>query len=245
MEIGARRIVLMVMVVVFAATIPVYSYQISPLSVVYESSGPGAAKIYTVTNDSDSPIAIYFKPYKRYMDENGKEYMEDASAFFLIQPQKMIIKPQSSQLVRVQYRGPKVLTKEASFRIVSEQIPYSLGAGGNQDQMISFLFVFSTAAYVQPTKIVESVSVKASLGNDDRLDIWIENTGSVHQILNGLDICITGNDGSVYHLKDEEKDFASGLNLLSGAKVKLSLDVPTELSGASDFVCGIDYDFDY
>ena len=147
-----------VFLVLMFVTMAVFAYQLTPLSVTYDPRGAGSAKVYTITNDSDSPIAIQVKPFKRMVDADGNEFTESANAYFSIQPQKMIIKPQSTQLVRVQYRGPQTVTKEMSFRIQAEQIPYSLGASKEETgQTISFLFVYSTSAYVKPSRVVESV----------------------------------------------------------------------------------------
>lgn len=129
----------------------VFAYQLSPLSATYDPTGAGSARVYTITNDSDSPIAIEINAYSRNIDLDGNEYTEDASAYFQIQPRRMIIRPQSSQLVRVQYRGPQTVTRELPFRIISEQIPIPRGAQEEEaGQMISFLFVYSTSAYVRP-----------------------------------------------------------------------------------------------
>ena len=153
-----KRLAILLCLVVFCLS-AAYSYQLSPLNATYDSSGPDSQKIYTIVNDSDSPIAIEISAVKRNIDINGEEYNEDASAYFSIQPSKMIIRPQSTQLVRVQYRGPSTLTEEQSFRIISEQIPYSVGAQvPDSGQMISFLFVYSTSAYVRPSSLEVAVT---------------------------------------------------------------------------------------
>ena len=144
-----KVIFLISILMVFSAAL--FAYQLSPLSATYDPTGAGSARVYTITNDSDSPIAIEINAYSRNIDLDGNEYTEDASAYFQIQPRRMIIRPQSSQLVRVQYRGPQTVTREMAYRIISEQIPYSVGASEEESgQMISFLFVSSTSAYVRP-----------------------------------------------------------------------------------------------
>lgn len=224
----------------------VFAYQLSPLSATYDPKGAGSAKVYTITNDSDSPIAIKVSPVKRSIDLDGNEILDDASAYFSVQPSKMIIKPQSSQLVRVQYRGPQTVTKEMNFRIIAEQIPYSLGASeAESGQMISFLFVYSTSAYVAPSKVVESVGSSAVLNNEGKIEIYIENTGSVHQMLTNLSVVLTGNEGSSYTLTADEMGTVSGANLLSGAKLRIVIDVPEVLKNAKTFKADVKYDYTY
>ena len=133
---NVRRAILLLLflaVTLFGAA----AYQLSPLNVTYDPTGAGSAKVYTIVNDSDSPIAIEVRAVKRSIDIDGNEYNEDVPQYFSIQPNKMIIRPDSTQLVRVQYRGPSTVTKELSFRIISEQIPMPSGASEQEaGQMI-------------------------------------------------------------------------------------------------------------
>ena len=222
----------------------VFAYQLSPLSVTFSPSGVESTKAYTITNDSDSAIAIEMKVYKRFVDADGNEYTEEAPQYFSIQPTKMIIKPQSTQIVRVQYRGPKTVTKEMSFRIVSEQIAYSQGATVTEgNQMINFLFVYGTAAYVKPTKVVESVTGSAVL-SDGKINLTLANTGSVHQVLNDLKITIFSGDKS-YELTEEELKGLSGINLLTDSKLVKTIECPEFMGGTSGYRVEVEYDYNY
>ena len=235
-----------VLVLLFLST-ALYAYQLSPLSATYDPTGAGSARVYTITNDSDSPIAIEINAYSRNIDLDGNEYTEDASAYFQIQPRRMIIRPQSSQLVRVQYRGPQTVTREMAYRIISEQIPYSVGASEQESgQMISFLFVYSTSAYVRPSRVVERVSSSAFINEDGRLEIRIENTGSVHQMLNSLSVTVSGDDGSSYTLTEEEMGNVNGQNLLAGSTLRIVLEqLPSPLAGAASYSASVEYDYSY
>ena len=222
------------------------AYQLSPLNVTYDPSGSGSAKVYTIVNDSDSPIAIEVRAEQRIIDIDGNEANQDGSAYFSIQPSRMIIRPDSTQLVRVQYRGPQTVTQELSFRIISEQIPMPRGAQEQEaGQMISFLFVYSTSAYVKPSRIVESVSTSVTRTEDGKLEIVIENTGSVHQMLNSLSVTVTGDDGSEYILSEEDLEPLSGQNLLTDSSLRTVIEMPEVLSGASSYSVRQDYDFSY
>ena len=224
----------------------VFAYQLSPLSVSYSTTGADSVKAYTIVNDSDSPIAIQMVAYKRMLDKDGNEYTEPASQYFSIQPAKMIIKPQTTQIVRVQYKGPKTVSKELNFRIVAEQIAYSKGAQeATSGQTINFLFVYSTAAYVQPSKIIERIRTTATFNSDDTITVALENTGSVHQLLDSLSVTINGNDGSRYQMSDEEIKAASGKNLLTDSVIQLTIADPEELKNSSSLSAEASYNFSY
>lgn len=223
----------------------IFAYQLSPLNVTYDPSGANSQKVYTIVNDSDSPIAIELKAVKRNIDIDGNESNDDASAYFLIQPSKMIIKPQSTQLVRVVYRGPRTVTKELNFRIISEQIPYSVGVQQPESgQMISFLFVYSTSAYVKPSRIVEKVGAAAVENADGCLEITFENNGSVHQLLNNLSVTVNGDKGS-YTLTDDDMGGIKGNNLLTDSKLRIVMEMPEILDGSSSYKVDFSYDFSY
>ena len=222
------------------------AYQLSPLNVTYDPTGAGSAKVYTIVNDSDSPIAIEVRAEQRIIDIDGNEANQDGSAYFSIQPNRMIIRPDSTQLVRVQYRGPQTVTKELSFRIISEQIAMPRGAQEQEaGQMISFLFVYSTSAYVRPSRIIESISSEAYINDEGRLEVMIHNTGSVHQMLNSLSITLHGDDGSSYVLTEDELAPVSGKNLLTNSRLRTVIGIPASLRGASVITADVDYDFSY
>lgn len=231
--------------VMLLISMALFAYQLSPLSATYDPTGAGSARVYTITNDSDSPIAIEINAYSRNIDLDGNEYTEDASRYFQIQPQRMIIRPQSSQLVRVQYRGPQTVTREMAYRIISEQIPYSLGAQEEESgQMISFLFVYSTSAYVRPSRVVERVEASAIVNEEGKLEIRLENTGSVHQMLNSLKVTVAGNGGE-YTLSEEEMGSINGSNLLAGSTLRIVIDVPEVLAGSQEYEVSVNYEYSY
>ena len=223
------------------------AYQLSPLNATYDPTGAGSAKVYTIVNDSDSPIAIEVSAMKRSIDIDGNEYTEDASPYFTIQPAKMIIKPQSTQLVRVQYRGPRALPRELSFRIIAEQIAYSQGAQAAQDgsQMISFLFVYSTSAYVKPSVITESISSEAYINDEGRLEVMIHNTGSVHQLLNDIAITVTSSEGDSYAFTESDLESITGSNLLTDSSRRVIIDVPEILEGDTGLSAEVSYSYSY
>ena len=240
-----RRVFASLLFLLFISSV-LMAYQLSPLNVTYAPSGADSAKVYTITNDSDSPVAIEVRAEQRIIDIDGNEVNQDGSAYFSIQPSRMIIPGNTTQLVRVQYRGPQTVTSEMSFRIISEQIPMPQGAQDQEaGQMISFLFVYSTSAYVRPSRVIESVSESVEHTDDGKLEIVIENTGSVHQVLNNMKITLTGDNGAVYTLTDEEVEPLSGQNLLTNSKLRTVIDLPSSLEGASAISADATYDFSY
>lgn len=209
-----------------------HAYQMSPLTATYATSGVNSANSYTIVNDSDSPIAIEMKVMKRMLNQDGTESTEEASNYFSVQPSKMIIQPQSTQIVRVQYRGPRTVTKEMSFRIIAEQIPYNVGKNVEENsQTINFLFVYSTSAYVSPSREVVDIRATA-VPSDDKITITISNEGTVHKILTNLSVELAAPMGS-YKLTEEELEGFKGVNLLTDSSIVFEIDMPEILKGTS------------
>ncbi len=245
MNLKSRRFFLVLALLLLATNL--FAFQFSPLSQVYEVKGAGAAKTYTITNDSDEPIAVEVSALRRDQDENGNEVNSDASAYFSIQPARSIIQPQKSLIVRVQYRGPQTVTSELSFRIKAEQIQYSQGKSTTNQSMFNFLYVYISSAYVEPTKVLEKVVVSSiSETEDGQLALKLTNAGTVHQVLNDLVVNIKDEYGNLIELSTiEQLPDVSGMNLLARKSVTKNIPWPDGLAKNSTYKATIDYNFKY
>lgn len=247
MRLNNTKVLLLAVFFLFLAT-SVFAFQFSPLTQVFSVNGPNATKTYTITNDSDEPIAVEVSVLRRDQDASGNEVNADASAYFSIQPARSIIQPQSSLIVRAQYRGPQTVTSELSFRIKAEQIQYSQGRTTSNQSMFNFLYVYISSVYIQPSKVTERVVVSSVTPSNkaDMLDIKLTNTGTVHQVLDDLTINILDGDGNLVSLKGNEAlPELNGLNLLARKTVTKSVPWPAGLSRNSTYKATLTYDFSY
>lgn len=223
-----------------------FAFQFSPLSQEFEPSGPNATKTYTVINDSNEPIAIEMKALRRDMDSFGNEVNSDASAYFSVQPNKFIVKPKETMLVRVQYRGPQTVSSELPFRIKAEQIQYSKGkpTGDEANQStFNFLYTYISSAYVKPMTVTEKVVVSSISKNEDgELAIKLVNAGTVHQILDNLHVTIKDSNGHIVELTDPEQlSSIYGMNLLARKTVLKNIPWPEGLDKDSSYKANIKY----
>lgn len=222
------------------------AFQFEPLVQTFDVSGAGATKTFTITNDSDDIIAVVVSALVRTQDGEGNEVNSDASRYFNIQPSRILIQPQSSQIVRVQYRGPRTVTRELSFRIVAEQIPYSQGRIASSGSMFNFLYVFRASAYVLPSRVQENVQVSSVVDNGDgTLAVTLTNNGNVHQILYDCEIRIRDGEGGEVTLSGfDALPGISGSNILAGMSWTKNVPMPEGLASGSTYSASIDYDFD-
>lgn len=208
----------------------VCAFSFSPLEQVFAPKGSDSTKIYTIINDSDDAVAIMLKALVRDQKQNGDEVNTDASRYFSIVPNKLIVNPRGTQIVRVQYKGPQTVTTELSFRLRAEQVPYSQGRQPTNQNMFNFLYIYTTSLYVSPSRTVERFAVPkaahtVSPEGDDLLELTLVNSGNVHKILSGIEISVTDPAGRTVVLSGSEAlPGIDGTNIL--AKKKLVKTVP-------------------
>lgn len=234
-----------ILLLIMSSLMPLAAFQFSPLEQNFAPTGADSTKTYTIVNDSADTIAVEVTALTRDLSSSGEEENESASAYFSIVPSKVLLRPQSSQIVRVQYRGPRTVPNELAFRIRAEQIPYTQGRAAENTSMFNFLYVYTTSAYITPTRVTERVEVASAVPartveGRQVLSVEIENTGSVHQILNDLKLEVIENKTrkSVLY-QGEALGFANSMNLLAGKKVRVNLtwpstfEFPSSSSGAA------------
>jgi fimbrial chaperone protein len=216
-------------------TIPIFAFQFSPLEQEFAPSGANSTKTYTIVNDSNDTIAVEITALTRDLDVDGKEINETAAAYFSIVPSKVLMRPQSSQIVRVQYRGPRTVPSELAFRLRAEQLTYTQGRADAGQSMFNFLYVYTTSLYVTPSRSVVRVVVDSAVPivtSDGRnmMSLTVSNTGTTHQLLNGVSIEVsnTSTRQSVVY-EGDALGFVNGLNLLAGKTVTVLVAWPESI----------------
>lgn len=213
-----------------------YAYQFSPLEQSFQPSGAESTKTYTIVNDSNDSIAISITALIRDQDAQGNEINTAADAYFSIVPNKIVVPPQSSWVVRVQYRGPRTVTNELSFRLKAEQIPYSQGKSSTDKGMFNFLYIYTTSLYVLPSKVIENAVVRnvaPSVADDGSktLSVTVANMGNVHQLLVSSILEVKDSKGNSVVLQGEEALAGlDGMNLLAKKAVTKKVPWPEALS---------------
>jgi len=213
----------------------VAAFQFSPLEQTFEPTGINTQKTYTIVNDSDDRIAIRLTVVERDQDSEGNEVRADASQQFIISPSSIIVNPQSTYVVRVQYRGGSVVTIEKSFRLIAEQIPYSEGKSQTTQSMFNFLYVYATSLYVVPSESVVKVeigAVKASLDADGNqvMEVTIRNRGNIHQILLDAELTVKDSNGNAVVLTEAEQlTGIDSINILARKSITKTIPWPEGL----------------
>jgi fimbrial chaperone protein len=239
MKKSAKRTTILALIVLIVSLSSKQANQISPLEQVFQPTGAESTKTYTIVNDSNDSIAISISALIRDQDNQGGELNTPADAYFSIVPNKLVVPPQSSWVVRVQYRGPKTVTNELSFRLKAEQIPYSQGKSSTDKGMFNFLYIYTTSLYVQPSKVVENVAVRSgapttSEDGSPTMAVTLINMGTVHQLLVSGILEIKDSRGNSVVLQGADAlPSLDGMNLLAKKTVTKQIPWPEELSRES------------
>ena len=105
---------------------PASAFRFIPFIAEFEPSGSGANRTYTVENTSDNRIAVEISVYKRGMNLDGTDRLQDADDDFIVYPTQVVLEPNRKQAIRVQFIGEPAPDRELAYRIVAEQLPVEL-----------------------------------------------------------------------------------------------------------------------
>lgn len=216
--------------ILLVALTGLWAFQFSPLEQTFSPTGENSIKTYVVVNDSDEPVAVSISLYQRDQDENGNE-IRKACNDFQVQPQKVVVMPQSTVMVRVRYTGSPTVSVEKSYRLVAEQIPYSQGKNQTEGVMFNFLYVYATSLYVSPAESKISIDVpQVKPGVDEEgnkvLEVTLRNRGNVHQVLMDAKLVLTSSDGNSITLEGDAIKGIDYFNLLARKTVTRTIPWP-------------------
>lgn len=179
------RFVLLAAFFFVAVAFNVFSFSFSPMSVSIDPSGPGAVMTYKVTNESDKQLAVSIKVATRVIEIDGTEKNEPADKLFIIFPARVVLKPNSAQNVKIQYRGTPTLPTEVAYRVIAEQLPVDFTKA--EGSGVNILLTYVAALYVTPKNVKHKIEFASAVGAKKDgipgLFVTIRNAGSLHGLI--------------------------------------------------------------
>lgn len=161
------------------------AFSFAPMTTSIASSGSSAVVTYTVANSSDQQTAVAIKVATRTVDSLGVEKNEPADKLFLIFPARVVLKPNSSQNIKVQYRGDPALASELAFRVIAEQLPVDFSKSNVSG--VNILLTYIAALYVTPQNTAPKLKVGMVNGTQmegrQGLQVTVKNDGTKHALL--------------------------------------------------------------
>jgi len=211
-----KRSLFIIFVYLLIGISTISGFSFSPMTVSISPSGAAAVMTYKVTNESDQQTAVSIKVTTRVIDPSGKETNEPADKLFLVFPARVVLKANSSQNVKVQYRGPANIGSEQAFRVVAEQLPVDFSKSTSSG--VSILLTYVAALYVTPKNAAPKLVVAKVIGSQkdgiQGLDLTIKNEGTQHALISNPIIKVN-NNGSGIEFSGEAAGALDGQNILA------------------------------
>lgn len=205
------------LVVVVAAT----AFTFAPMVVTISPSGPQSVMTFKVTNDSNQQAAVSISVTTREINERGVEKNNPTGNAFIVFPSRIVLDPNTSQNVKIQYKGNANITIEGSYRVIAEQLPVTFDNPTTSG--INIMLRYIASLYVAPKNIKPKVVVERIVGikkgDKPGLEVTLINEGSKHTLLFKPQIQIKQSLGFLpVEIKDEPMSEFEGQNLLALSK---------------------------
>lgn len=165
------------------------AYSVSPILLTLTPKGAESKKTVDIKNDSDEPIAIELSVAKRLISKEGVESIEVNDATdkaFGIYPAQLVIRPNSTRTVQVQYLGDKSITTEQAYRMMVEEVSIDFERPAKKQKSqggVDFLVEYRTSLYVAPKGAKADLVVKSLKKENDQLVLEVENKGNAHTMI--------------------------------------------------------------
>jgi len=214
----ALRNCLLAVVLMVGAVAQAAAFTFTPMSVSISPSGSQSVVTFRVTNDSAQQTAVSIKVMTRQIDEQGVETNLAADKDFLVFPARVVLKPNSFQSIKIQYRGSQAISTELAYRVIAEQLPVDFSK--SEASGVNILLRYVAALYVTPKNTEPRIAFLSAIGvskdGGRGLSVTIKNEGNKHALLFNPLLRIRPNSGSPYtDLSGDPVKEIEGQNILA------------------------------
>ena len=190
-----------------------HAFRFSPMSAALDITQTDRL-LFTLENDSDSPIAVELTLRGRVPSLTGEETQPELTDLPVsIFPEQVIIPAKEKRSARVSWTGKTPPPQELPLRLIAEQLPIDLSKEENAEQGgIKVMMRYVAALYINPGKTKSDIQVDSFTLSSEGIKATLINKGSRHQILTNASLVFTST-------KDRSK------------KIELSAEVLKQLQG--------------
>src|SRR5712691_4500356 len=213
------------------------AFRFSPFRAKFEPSGSESNQLFQVENNTAVPATVQIRIAERRIDVDGGETMRDNEKDFAIYPAQMILPPQSTRSVRVQWIGDPNLKEERAYRIIAEQLPVNLSKETPKSSSVKILVSYHGALFVTPPGLSQNVTldffgITQEPDQKRMLELVLHNRGTQHALLRDLKLTIKDDRGNVVTLADEAAlKGMTGESILAEQRRRFLLRWPRTLHG--------------
>lgn len=214
----------------FCAIAPVHAIKLIPLTATLYIDEQLSQCSFRISNPASQPAAVQVSVYLRTTEVDGTERRSQAKQWFTIFPEQMVVMPGETQTVRVQWLDPHPVTNELPFRIIAEQLAVDFNRTPNTATSVILLMRYEGMLYLQSSVTtsanIEVVGAEYRLvGNQQRLQLTVRNSGGRHLVLKNPQITLSNNQDTV--VLDKAANHYLNVNFLAGETRQFSLPWPS------------------
>lgn len=226
------RGLLLTMGLLLLGSAPAAAFRLIPIEMEFEPSGRGATQIFRVENDTQLPIAIEVHITGRKMGPDGEDLPSEPSDDWIIFPEQIVLEPNQSQSVRVQWTGTATPDRELAYRLIAEQLDVDIGQTPTEGGKVKLLVQYKASIYVTPPGVKPQINVVSAgprqLVDGTVMEVQIRNDGTAHKILKDPSLTVSAGGKSVT-IPAERLGGLAGENVLPGVTRGFLLPWPGDL----------------
>ncbi len=226
------RVALLLSIAVSLITVAASAFELSPMEQEFGNRPEQSSRTFYVINEDSVAVAVQLKAVARTNRTDGSEIRTPTNDF-VIYPQQVMLGPNEKRAVRVTYRGAKPHGREASYRLIAEQLPVNaatVNSSGNVQ--IKYLMNFVASMYVSPEGVQPKVTVESlssfNSAQGQILQMNLVNNGGRHKVLKGVKVILRSGQTEV-ELDPQSLKALDTINLLAGEKISVGVPYPTNL----------------
>lgn len=212
---------------------PAAAFRLIPIEMEFEPSGRGATQIFRIENDTQNPIAVEIRITGRDQDANGDDVERPSIDEWIIFPEQLVLEPNQSQSLRVQWIGTATPATEMAYRLIAEQLDVDIGQAPTQGGKVKLLVQYKASLYVVPPGAKPAISVVSAapfqLSDGTVMKLQVRNSGNAHKILKDPTLTVQAGGKSV-SIPAAQLGGVAGENVLPGVTRDFLLPWPKELA---------------
>lgn len=216
---------------------PSFAFKVEPISRTFTPIGSESTQSYDLISDRSEPQAVEVSVVKREIDLDGKETYVPADDDFLIYPPQVILKPGTTQTVRVTWVGDPDPKRELAYRLVSQQVPINLkkpevDKPTAPKAQVEILIKYMGSLYIRPADAQPKVVLDSVIAQTDKgkpaIAMILDNQGSGRASLTTYSLNLTS-AGKTVILKPDQLKEVTNQNILANHKRRFIFPYPADL----------------
>lgn len=184
------------------------AHEVTPMRLFLVPDEGRSQSAISINNVRNEPLTYEVRALRRVTQPDGAEELVYAEEDFVIFPPQGEVSPGASQSVLLQYVGPPVGDRAASYVVQVVEVPVERpGFSG-----VRFTYNFGVAVYVEPARAQDKLSVLSVDRTAEGVRMIIRNSGTKYALLNTWRVYLTRGGERIEVTADEIA--ASGINPL-------------------------------